>query len=146
MRLYLTNILFVLGIFLSIRFISCTENIDNSRTLRAHYFCQEDTWTPVGLEERTNHTAIWTGSEMIIWGGGYGSHYFNNGAKYNPETNVYVPLSTKNAPSPRFYHTAIWTGSVMIVWGGSSGTEMGTVEIRTTRTKTFNNIRLFNIA
>ena len=35
--------------------------------------CTDDTWTPTSLtnapDGRSNHTAVWTGSEMIVWGG-----------------------------------------------------------------------------
>ena len=35
--------------------------------------CIEDTWTPTELasapDGRVSHTAVWTGSEMIVWGG-----------------------------------------------------------------------------
>src|SRR5207247_10772834 len=35
--------------------------------------CTEDTWTPTSLtgapDGRSFHTAVWTGSEMIVWGG-----------------------------------------------------------------------------
>ncbi|MBI1746852.1 MAG: hypothetical protein HYR55_09735 [Acidobacteria bacterium] len=32
--------------------------------------CTLDTWTPTPspLQERSNHTAVWTGTEMIVWG------------------------------------------------------------------------------
>jgi hypothetical protein len=32
---------------------------------------------------RANHTAVWTGSEMIVWGGS-GSSYFNDTWSYTP--------------------------------------------------------------
>ena len=70
---------------------------------------------------RTSHTAVWTGSEMIIWGG------FDNvignsktGGRYNPSTDSWIATSTTSAPARRSDHTAIWTGSEMIVWGGAS--------------------------
>jgi hypothetical protein len=67
---------------------------------------------------RDYHTAIWTGTEMIVWGGYYGS-YLNTGGRYNPSTNAWTATSTgTNVPSIRDYHTAIWTGTEMIVWGG----------------------------
>src|SRR5262249_50977788 len=33
--------------------------------------CTVDTWVGIlhGIEPRHNHTAVWTGAEMIIWGG-----------------------------------------------------------------------------
>ncbi|HEY6802084.1 MAG TPA: Calx-beta domain-containing protein [Pyrinomonadaceae bacterium] len=79
-----------------------------------------DTWRVVpdgGIEGRTKHTAIWTGSEMIIWGG-IRLGVLNTGARYNPTTNTWTPTSVINAPAAREEHTAVWTGSEMIVWGG----------------------------
>jgi N-acetylneuraminic acid mutarotase len=67
---------------------------------------------------RSGHSAIWTGTEMIIWGGFDGA-YRNNGARYNPAANTWVPLSTSNAPHARAWHAAVWTGTEMIVHGGT---------------------------
>jgi N-acetylneuraminic acid mutarotase len=70
---------------------------------------------------RSRHTAVWTGSEMIVWGG-YDSnvypYYHNEGGRYDPVTNTWMATSTTGAPQARGYHTAVWTGSRMIVWGG----------------------------
>ena len=49
----------------------------------------------------TNHTAVWTGSEMIVWGGSNGSSYFNTGGRYNPSTDSWIATSTTNAPAAR---------------------------------------------
>src|SRR5206468_3586421 len=67
---------------------------------------------------RQFHTAIWTGSEMIVWGG-LAPGYSNSGGRYNPATDNWIPTSTANAPAGRSRHTAVWTGSEMIVWGGT---------------------------
>ena len=64
---------------------------------------------------------MWTGSEMIVWGGVGGGGTFNTGGRYNPSTNTWTATSTTNAPVARDVHTAVWTGSEMIVWGGSGG-------------------------
>ncbi len=68
------------------------------------------------------HTTVWTGSEMIVWGG-IGNSFSNDGGRYNPAANSWtaVPNSLLNTPAARYYHTAVWTGSEMIVWGGSNG-------------------------
>src|SRR5215472_4464226 len=81
--------------------------------------CVDDTWTatPGSPDGRVLHTAVWTGSEMIVWGGDDGS-YLNTGGRYNPATDTWTATSTINAPSPRASHSAVWTGSEMIVWGG----------------------------
>ena len=69
---------------------------------------------------RYGHTAVWTGSEMIVWGGvDETSNYSNTGGRYNPTTNSWTATSTSNAPDSRYYHTAVWTGTVMIIWGGN---------------------------
>jgi hypothetical protein len=69
---------------------------------------------------RFSHTAIWTGGEMIVWGGEDVSSAFNTGGRYNPGTNDWTATSTTNAPSARLHHTAIWTGDEIIVWGGDN--------------------------
>ena len=81
-----------------------------------------------GLERRANHTAVWTGTEMIVWGGnlGYGIAR-NNGGRYNPETDSWTLTSTgPNVPSSRWLHTAVWTGTEMIVWGGMENVDYTT--------------------
>jgi N-acetylneuraminic acid mutarotase len=106
-------------------------NFDSQSVLNTggRYDPVSDSWTTTNLTNaptaRFHHTAVWTGNEMIVWGGGLDdlSHtVFNTGARYNPVTNTWLPISNVNAPSPRFLHTAVWTGSEMIVWGGSDAT------------------------
>jgi hypothetical protein len=47
------------------------------------------------------HTAVWTGSEMIVWGGWDSSNYSHTGARYNPSTDSWAATSTINAdPEP----------------------------------------------
>ena len=58
-------------------------------------------------------TAVWTGSEMIVWDG------FNvRGGRYDPETDTWRPVTTEGAPSWRTHYSVVWTGTEMIVWGG----------------------------
>jgi N-acetylneuraminic acid mutarotase len=65
------------------------------------------------------HTAIWTASDMIVWGGIGNVSYVNTGGRYNPATDTWTTTSTTNTPSVRSDHATVWTGSEMIVWGGS---------------------------
>ena len=91
--------------------------------------CTDDTWTATSLTNapsaRYHHTAVWTGSEMIIWGGANSASFLNTGGRYNPSTDSWTVTSLTNAPSARDYHTAVWTGSEMIVWGGSNDSTGG---------------------
>lgn len=85
----------------------------------------DDTWDNSGrfddyLEPRYQHTAIWTGSLMIVWGGISYSGVSGTGSRYDPATDTWTTVSTINAPEPRNLHTAIWSGSKMIVWGGGN--------------------------
>jgi N-acetylneuraminic acid mutarotase len=92
--------------------------------------CTDDTWTPTSLinapHNRDHHTAVWTGSEMIVWGGIGFPVYSNTGASYNPSTDSWTATSTTNAPDARDGHTGIWTGSEMIVWGGTGNSFFNT--------------------
>ena len=87
--------------------------------------CTDDSWVATSTTNvpgaRYNHTAVWTGSEMIVWGGTNGVTFFNTGGEYDPSTDSWTATSTTNAPSGRDFHTAVWTGSEMIVWGGYDG-------------------------
>ena len=90
--------------------------------------CSDDTWTGTtsvnAPDAREGHTGVWTGSEMIIWGGAFtdnGWHNLNTGGRYNPATDSWIATSTTNAPTLRWRHCAVWTGREMIVWGGYGG-------------------------
>jgi len=76
------------------------------------------TWEDISIVNAplwsSGDTAIWTGTEMIVWGA-------QGGGRYNPTTDTWQPMSTTNAPLWSSGDTAIWTGTEMIVWGGQSG-------------------------
>jgi N-acetylneuraminic acid mutarotase len=84
--------------------------------------CIDDTWTPTSINNagfgRLYFTAVWTGTEMIVWGGVYDYYPVNTGERYNPATDSWTETTTNNAPQARAAHTAVWTGSEMIVWAG----------------------------
>ena len=85
--------------------------------------CTDDTWTPTKTipDPRYYHTAIWTGTEMIVWGGSnLVGNPFDTGDRYNPATDTWTPTSVTGEPSPRDHHSAVWTGSEMMIWGGTT--------------------------
>lgn len=91
----------------------------------ARYNPSTDQWRNLDLNPtntpsaRSYHTTVWTGREMIVWGGYDGKVSFNDGARYNPASDSWVPV--RGSPlSGRYYHNAVWTGTEMIVWGASS--------------------------
>ena len=84
---------------------------------------QEDVWREVTVKDapsaRSGHSAVWTGNEMLVWGGASSdSNYLADGGTYDPVEDVWKKVNAEGAPIPRAYHTAIWTGDKMLVWGG----------------------------
>jgi hypothetical protein len=94
-----------------------------SRAPGAVYDPVRDRWTRLAAGppgNRSLHTAVWTGEEMIVWGGAVGrpAELRADGAAYDPRTDSWRSIA--QAPlSPRLHHVAVWTGKEMIVWGGS---------------------------
>ena len=67
-----------------------------------------DSWTATSITNapagRFDHTAVSTGSQMIVWGGcpdPLCSNPLNTGGRYNPITDSWTATSTNNAPSAR---------------------------------------------
>jgi N-acetylneuraminic acid mutarotase len=86
-------------------------------------------WLPMAtttlIDGRIYVPTVWTGTEVLIWGG-YGtytspSYARKNGAAYNVGADSWRAISTAiptALSSGRYQHSAVWTGSKMIVWGG----------------------------
>jgi hypothetical protein len=83
----------------------------------------DDRWTSLSTtaapDGRMAHSAVWTGAEMIVWGGWSGTEALSTGGIYDPVLDTWTPTSTTGVPERRYWHTAVWTGTEMIVWGGS---------------------------
>jgi hypothetical protein len=71
---------------------------------------------------RESHTAVWTGSRMVVVGGYDGTNYLDTGGRYDPVLNSWTATMPLGVSHARALHTAVWTGSRMIVWGGVQGT------------------------
>jgi N-acetylneuraminic acid mutarotase len=79
-----------------------------------------DSWRVMDFPEgRYAHSSIWTGSEMIIWGGFSNGAPLDTGSRYDPLTDTWTGISLNNAPSARGNPVATWTGTHMLVWGGN---------------------------
>lgn len=78
-------------------------------------------WEPVRsipIGPRAGHSTVWTGDEILLWGGGpqvgMGSA---EGTAFEPSNREWT--SMEEAPvEGRWFHSAVWTGEEMIVWGG----------------------------
>ena len=85
-----------------------------------------DTWSNLSSSNapsaRRGHSAVWTGSEVVLWGGSSSGTLLGDGARYDPATDTWTTIPAAGAPAPRSGHTAVWTGTRMIVWGGGSNT------------------------
>jgi hypothetical protein len=78
-------------------------------------------WTRVPgapIAPRSEYAAVWTGKEMIVWGGYGKTTQSGAGAAYDPATRTW----TKLAPGPlagRDLPVTVWTGKDMLIFGGS---------------------------
>lgn len=90
----------------------------------------KDVWSALpsanAPSKRSFPTGVLAGKEVLIWGGCDGSMgqcpgAKGDGARYNLLTNIWKPIASTGAPSPRTQHAAVWTGKVMLVFGGCKG-------------------------
>ena len=96
------------------------RHLEHRREIQSQHE-QLDTYEyPSAPNARLFHTAIWTGNEMIVWGGTNFGSSFNSGGRYNPNTNSWTDTSIRMRLMAAQSHTAVWTGSEMIVWGGGN--------------------------
>lgn len=77
---------------------------------------REGSWRTMSeapVEGRSSPEGLWTGSELVIWGGLPRA----DGAAYDPRDDTWRELP--DAPiDPRYGHGAAWTGREVLVWGG----------------------------
>lgn len=63
---------------------------------------------------------VWTGSEVLVWGGDRGGETRTDGAAYDPDAGSWRAVPA--APIAGRYGAAlVWTGSEVVVWGGVAG-------------------------
>jgi hypothetical protein len=72
------------------------------------------------IAPRGSASVVWTGRELIVWGGADGAHgaqLCGNGATYDPTTKNWRLLPPSPLP-PTADASAVWTGTEMVVFGG----------------------------
>ena len=76
---------------------------------------------PAPIGGRVAHSAVWTGREMVVWGGlaSLDSDPLTDGAAYDPATRTWRRVAA--APlTPRYDPAVVWSGREMLVFGGTS--------------------------
>ena len=70
---------------------------------------------------RSGAAAVWTGSQMLVWGGGTVASGRTvpppHGEAFDPATNRWSPLPMSPLRG-RIDPVAVWTGTQMFIWGG----------------------------
>jgi len=96
-----------------------------------------DSWVSItgdgAPSARSEHVSVWTGSEMIVWGGWNGSSYLKSGGKYNPATDSWTATNSSSAPDGRRAFGGVWQADEgnLYVWGGYGGAALDTGGIYT---------------
>jgi len=86
----------------------------------AAYTPTADAWRKLAkspLSARAPASTVWTGTEMIVWGGVAAEAFLADGAAYDPAKDRWRPV----APSPLAARNGVmsaWTGSELMIWGG----------------------------
>jgi len=110
--------------------VPSTPNSDGREVVLA-YNPTTDTWRtlpPSGLTPRADAITVWTGKELVIWGG-INSDFtaaYADGARLDPVTDTWRRLPPAPVPA-RGMATAVWSGHEILLWGGdtAAGTEVG---------------------
>jgi hypothetical protein len=94
----------------------------------ASYNPNTDSWIPISQigapASRHQHSAVWNGSKMIVWGGIYQTDaYFSSGGMYDLATDTWLRTAASGAPAGRYDHNALWSGSRMLIYSGSTGSK-----------------------
>jgi hypothetical protein len=86
-------------------------------------------WSPLPTSgapaPRVNHSMVWTGTRLIVWGG-FDSVYMNDGGIFNPLLSSWVPSNNTGAPAPRAMNAGVWMNGRMFIWGGTGAGELNT--------------------
>ena len=73
------------------------------------------------LRGRHSASAVWTGREMVVWGGawraGNASIWLDDGAAYDPAGDKWRRIA-RSPLAPRSEAVAAWTGREVLIWGG----------------------------
>src|SRR5207247_6100434 len=99
-----------------------------------------DSWTATSTTNapagRFAHTAVWTGSEMIVWGG-YNGGFLNTGGRYCAQSGAPTPTPTPDVCYPNFT-TAEGCDALSLLINGAGNTGLGWFSLSLDTTGSFN--------
>jgi N-acetylneuraminic acid mutarotase len=103
-----------------------SELLGGGLGLNAAYNPATNRWRPI-REWRGNRNGIvvWTGHQVLTWGGGCCDYYGNGGSAYTPATDSWERLP--QAPLAGRYTAGAWTGRELIIAGGTGRSQTGNV-------------------
>jgi hypothetical protein len=78
-------------------------------------------WLPVSTLSspvaRSQPGLVWTGHEVLMWGGCCGSRVTPaDGGRYDPVQDAWTPMSDLGAPAGTSGYVMAWTGTELLVW------------------------------
>ena len=81
---------------------------------------------PTGFAGRRSHSAVFTGTNMIVWGGCDGAEktIYADGVSYDEAAGTWKGIKSAGL-SGRYFHAAAWSGTEMLVIGGIVGIGVG---------------------
>ncbi|MCL4178993.1 MAG: hypothetical protein KJ072_14775 [Verrucomicrobia bacterium] len=91
----------------------------------------EDQWKRMSTvnapTRRAQHGAVWTGNEMLVWGGshlrsegtGYEITFPEDFGAYDPTTDTWRRLASADSPVGREKPCLAWSGTELLLWGGT---------------------------
>jgi N-acetylneuraminic acid mutarotase len=88
----------------------------------------KSTWRRIAdpaLAGRRSASVVWTGSEMLVWGGvdDQAATSFDDGAAYDPKSDTWRALP--EAPLDARCAAEAWTGRELVIWGGEKCGDIG---------------------
>ena len=82
---------------------------------------QWETVTPPPIpESRAEVLSVWTGKELVIWGGSDDIGVWQNGARFEPLTGMWKRLPLFGSLAARKNGSIVWTGEEVLIWGGET--------------------------
>lgn len=81
-----------------------------------------DTWrqiAPAPVNPRTGHAAVWTGREMVVFGGSRTLEHGASAALYNPSADAWRLSAESPLDWALSLVAAVWTGTEVVIWSGT---------------------------